>query len=102
MAITDTITLSMFRDYFTRSDQYNNVFSYHGLTYLYKYLWQLSEDTGKDIEMDYISFCCEYTEYENLEQFQNDYGEEYKTIEDIEEKTTVIKMGKGSFIIQQF
>ena len=52
--------------------------------------------------MDYISFCCDYAEYENLQQFQNDYGEEYKTIEDIEEKTTVIKMGKGAFIVQQF
>ena len=102
MAMTDTITLSMFRDYFARSDQYNNVFSYHGLTYLYNYLWELSEDTGKDIEMDYVAFCCDYAEYENLEQFQNDYGEEYKTIEDIEEQTTVIKMGKGAFIVQQF
>ena len=102
MAITDTITLSKFRDYFYKSEQYNNVFSYKGLEKLYNYLWEYGEDTGQNVEMDYVAFCCEYSEYANIKEFQNDYGEEYKTIEDIENKTTVIKIDKESFIIQQF
>jgi len=102
MAIVDTITLSNFRDYFNKSDQYNNVFSYKGLECLYNYLWDLSEDVGENIEMDYVAFCCEYSEYNNIKEFQADYGTDYKTIEDIEEQTTVIRIDNESFIIQQF
>ena len=103
MAIVDTITLSMFRDYFLRSEQYKNNFSYEGLEALYNYLEEYSEDLGEDIEMDVIGFSCDYVEYNDIQEFQKDYGEEYKTIEDIEERTTVIKIkDKTSFIIQQF
>ena len=52
--------------------------------------------------MDYVAFCCEYTEYNNIKEFQADYGTDYKTIEDIEEQTTVIRIDNQSFIIQQF
>lgn len=113
MAIIDTITLSMFRDYFLRSDTYKNNFSYEGLEALYNYLEEYSEDIGENIELDIVAFSCDYSEYNSIEEFQEDYGEEYKTIEDIEERTTVIKIDfantwswkiedKTSFIIQQF
>ena len=108
MAIVDTITLSMFRDYFLRSEQYKNNFSYEGLEALYNYLEEYSEDLGEDIEMDVVAFSCEFAEYNSIEEFQEDYGSEdygreYETIEDIEEQTTVIKLkNKTSFIIRQF
>ena len=103
MAIIDTITLSMFRDYFYRSEQYKKNFSYEGLESLYNYLWKYSEETGEDIEMDFVAFSCDYSEYNDIQEFQKDYGEEYKTIEDIEQQTTLIKIkDKSSFIIQQF
>ena len=110
MPIIDTVTMSKFRDSFYQSDQYKNNFSYEGLEALYNYLWEYSEDTGQDIEMDYVAFSCEYSEFENLKDFQDQYGEEYKSIDDIREKTTVIEVGKWSFplnnnerfIIQQF
>ena len=108
MAIIDTITLSMFRDYFLRSEQYKNNFSYEGLEALHNYLEEYSEDLGEDIEMDVVAFSCEFAEYNSIEEFQEDYGSEdygreYETIEDIEEQTTVIKLkNKISFIIRQF
>jgi|TARA_R100000084_G_C4571304_1_gene109367 lysozyme family protein len=103
MAIIDTITLSTFRDHFYRREQYKNNFSYEGLETLYNYLWELSEDTGEDIEMDIVAFSCEFAEYNSIEEFQEDYSREYETIEDIEEQTTVIKLkNKTSFIIRQF
>ena len=77
-------------------------FSYGGLKALYDYLINYEEDTGEEIELDPIGFCCEYSEYENLKEFQADYGEEYKTIKDIENETQVIPVGKKGFIIQQF
>ena len=108
MAIIDTITLSTFRDYFLRSEQYKNSFSYEGLEALYNYLEEYSEDLGENIEMDVVAFSCEFAEYNSIEEFQEDYGSEdygreYETIEDIEEQTTVIKLkNKTSFIIRQF
>tara|TARA_R100001230_G_C5539955_1_gene71004 strand:- start:148 stop:450 length:303 start_codon:yes stop_codon:yes gene_type:complete len=81
-----------------------NNFSRAGLFALYDYLEQYEDDTGEEIELDVIALCCEYAEYDSLEEFQKDYGEkDFKSIEDIEERTTVIlKHSEYGFIIQQF
>ena len=44
----------------------------------------LGDDLGKEIELDVIALCCEYAEYDNLEDFQADYSEDYQTIGDID------------------
>ena len=77
-------------------------FSYQGLGALFDYFEELEDGIGEEIELDVIGICCEYTEYENLSEFQEDYGKEYKTIEDIGDHTTVITVDDDSFIIQQF
>jgi len=77
-------------------------FSRAGLSALYEYFEQLEEDIGNPIELDVIAFCCEYAEYESLEEFQEDYGEDYQSIEDIESDTTVIPVDDDGFIILQF
>ena len=77
-------------------------FSYQGLSALFDYFEELEDGIGEEIELDVIGICCEYTEYEDLSEFQEDYGKEYKTIEDIEEQTTVIPVFGDSFIIEQF
>ena len=83
-----------------------NQFSYEGKKALYEYLNELSEDIGEPIELDVIALCCEYTEYESLEQFNNDYGysigEDIEDIEDIHYYTVVIPINEQSFIIQDF
>ena len=77
-------------------------FSYEGLIALYDYLEQYEDNTGEQIELDVIALCCDFTEYEDLEEFQGDYGEDYESIEDIENATQVIKIDDDSFIIQTF
>jgi len=77
-------------------------FSYAGLKALYNYLADYEEETGEEIELDVIALCCDFSEYESLEDFQADYGDEYATIEDIRDSTTVIDIENGSFIIQVF
>ena len=98
----DTVTKSMFIDSF--SGGYSNNFSYEGKIALFDYLTQLEDDCDMEIELDPIAFCCEYSEYDNLEEFQADYGEEYESIEDIQSNapTTVIMINDESFIIQSF
>ena len=77
-------------------------FSYEGLNALYEYLTNFEEETEKEMELDVIAFCCDYSEYKDLKEFQTDYGKEYKTIEDIEDETQVIPVGEKGFIIQNF
>ena len=96
-----TINEYDFIDAFKKMGREDN-FSYNGLVALYEYLEMLEDDLGQEIELDVIALCCEYTEYDNLEEFQADYGEDYETIEDIQNATTVIMIDDDSFIIQQF
>ena len=82
-------------------------FSYDGLKSLYYYLEEFSNDTGEQIELDVIALCCEYCEYESLQEFKKDYGRGFSDIDkrfkySIEDMTTVIPIDDTRFIIQQF
>ena len=78
-------------------------FSYAGLQALFEYLQSYEDDGGEEIELDVIALCCEFTEYEDLDEFQANYGEDYETIDDIEYETIVIPIaGTDGFIIQDF
>ena len=96
-----TINEYDFIDAFRKMGREGN-FSNDGLVALYEYLEMLEDDTGQTIELDVIALCCEYAEYDNLEEFQADYGEDYETIEDIQNATSVIMIDDDSFIIQNF
>ena len=77
-------------------------FTYNGLEVLFDYLEAYEEDTGEELEFDPIALCCDFSEYQNLKEFQDDYGNEYETIEDIEYNTVVIPIDDDSFIIQNW
>jgi hypothetical protein len=90
-----------FRDAFHKMGR-GEQFSYDGLTSLYDYLEQYEDDTEQEIKLDVIALCCDFTEYDSLAEFQEDYGEDYETIEDIQYDTSVIMIDEDSFIIQRF
>jgi len=96
-----TITKSEFTSAFHRMSRGDN-FTYGGLIALYDYLEEYEDSTGEQIELDVIGICCEYNEYESLEEFQEDYSEDYQSIEEIEHATQVIMIDDDSFIIQAF
>ena len=77
-------------------------FTYNGLVALYDFLEGMEQDTGTEYELDVIALCCEFTEYEGLEEFQDNYGNDYQSIDDINKETTVIMIDDTSFIIQDF
>ena len=81
-------------------------FTYEGKRALYDYLNELGEDIGKPIELDIIAICCDFTEYESLEEFNDDYSytisNDTDSIDDISYYTIVIKIDDESFIIQDF
>lgn len=100
-------------------------FTYNGLKALFNYLEDLEADTGEEIELDVIALCCDYTEYENVDDYVNAYNTKYdKPIvtdyedfteyeseleqwqndvkEEIAENTTFIDVDGESFIIQNY
>ena len=95
-----TVSFSQFHNEFNTYRPNN--FSYAGLLALYDHITDYEDDVGEEIELDVIALCCEHTEYKNIKEFQNNYGKEYQTIEDIEDSTTVIRIDNGGFIIADF
>lgn len=96
-----TVYLNDFREAF-RGSQYENNFTWEGLQALFDWFEQYEQDTGTEIELDVVAIACDFTEYESLEEFQGVYGEDYRSISDIEYDTIVIMIDDESFIIQDF
>jgi len=98
------VTRFDFVDWFRGSDNYKNNFSYDGLNSLFDYFEQLEEDMGKEIDFDPIAICCEYSEYENLNEIKENYSSvEINDIDDLRYHTSVIEIeNTDRLIIQDF
>ena len=96
-----SINMYDFERAFKNFERMNN-FSYDGLKALFEYLEDYEEDTGEEIELDVIALCCDYTEYDSLNEYNSDYGTKYSEIDAIQDYTTLIKIDDNSFIIQQY
>tara|TARA_R110002020_G_scaffold212120_3_gene418577 strand:+ start:1988 stop:2287 length:300 start_codon:yes stop_codon:yes gene_type:complete len=96
-----TINFYEFRRWFEEHRPHN--FSSEGLQSLFDYLEEYEEDTGVAIEFDPIALCVEYTEFEDLNEFHDNYNkEDYPDLDEIRDYTTVIEVGLEGFIIQDF
>lgn len=110
-----TVSLYDFRNEFEKMNRQDS-FSYEGKKALFDYFEMLENDCGMEIELDIIAFCCEYTEYANIEEVFLNYftikeenwtEEEYlelsddEKIEKLQEYTQVIIFDKG-IIVQDF
>lgn len=120
-----TINFYHFEQAFKDMNRSNN-FSYSGLKALFDYLEEYEDSCGEEIELDVIALCCEYTEFEDIQEFIDQYDDSYvvwdiepeeaeedqeaiegvidyeKTLEKIMEYTQVINIDGASFIIQDF
>ena len=96
-----TVTEHQFMEAFRRIRPDN--FSYEGLLALWGFMEEHEDSTGEELELDVIGICCDFAEYGSLADFQANYGDEYETLDDIEDRTTVIRIPGGEgFIIQIF
>lgn len=77
--IVKTYDLHDFKREFERYDR-GNQFSDEALEELFNYYNGFCDN----IEMDVIGICCEWTEYEDLDDYANDYMQE-SDFEDLEE-----------------
>lgn len=63
----------LFEEY-GRGNQFSNL----GFRALYNYLDGLSDEIGQDIHIDVIALCCDFTEYESLDELYDNYQYAYK------------------------
>ena len=94
-----------FRERFIGSDYYKNNFSFEGLHALFEYIEQVEDDIGEEFEFDMVGICCDYTEYDSIEDFNADYShyEDGYHLDDIREETVVIEIPNTErFIIGVF
>ena len=100
-----SITRFDFIDWFFNAvPKYQFNFSREGLDSLFDYFEQLEEDMGKEIDFDPIAICCEYSEYENLNEIKENYSSvEINNIDDLRYHTSVIEIDDSDkLIIQDF
>ncbi len=96
-----TIDFYDFRRAFTDYDR-TNQFSYAGMEALFDWLEELSEDTDTPYELDVIGLCCEFSEYNDLAEIQENYSStDIDSLDDLRDHTSVIEFD-GGIIIQDF
>lgn len=110
--IINTVTESQFRDAFLQYGRGDN-FSYQGLSKLFDYLEELSDDIGEPIELDVIAICCDFSEehFSDIVEYYDidvtdceDDGEIYDAVEAYlwEHSGCAIRVDDETFIYQQF
>ena len=99
-----SVTRFDFVDWFRGSDTYKNNFSYSGLNSLFDYFTTIEECTNEEIDFDPIAICCEFSEYENLNEIKESYSSvEINNIDDLRDNTNVIEIeNTDRLIIQDF
>ena len=75
-------------------------FSYNALQALWQGFEEYEENTGEVLEFDPIDICCNYSEYKNLKEVQENYPD-IKSMKDLERETKVISFD-GGFVIQNY
>ena len=97
MAIKQTVSFTDFYDAFQAIRP--GSFTYEGLGALYDYLENLSDDIGEDIELDVISLCVEFTEYDE-EQARREFDID-PDVEDWQNEVPNAIASGGDFVIVQ-
>ena len=110
-----TINKSQFIDAFLHAGR-KDQFTYEAKSALYDYL----EGYDNEIELDVIAICCGFREYDSIEDYLQDYDtglaeyeddkiedmeyDEYVDVvyEYIQDRTQLIKLESGGFIIAQY
>ena len=71
-------------------------FDIDGLHALYQYLTDLEDDTGDQMELDVIALCCEFTRFEDIADYNEQYGTNYGDASDVDGLACMI--GDNAFI----
>ena len=77
-----------------------NHFSNTGLKCLFDYFEELDESTNHETEFDPIDICVNFSEYDSIEEFWDDYDkDDYPDIDAISQWTQVIELDWCTYYI---
>ena len=76
-------------------------FTYEGLSALFDLLTEIEEGNGKEMELDVVGLCCDFTEYESLEELQECY-DDIRSLDDLAEKTTFVIAENDHLIVKAY
>lgn len=65
-------------------------------------LWQYFEDVHPDMELDVIGICSDFTEWENIEEYNMAYGSEHEHNWEVSDETIFIDIDGQRFIAQDW
>lgn len=79
-------------------------FSFEALKVLFDLLESMSEDSGNDFVIDVKGLCCDFAEYESIEDYNEQNGTEFVDWESVQndgdiENWTFVKSGKVGGIV---
>ena len=73
-----------------------NTFSYEGLKSLFAHFEDVIGDTGEQLELDVVAICMEYEEFDDVDELERVWE---RSLDDIQEVTTVMPVGNTGRII---
>jgi len=76
-----------------------NNFTYDGLTLLFDWIDNKELETDEDYLINVVDICMLWTEYENFKEIKQNY--DVKTLKELEEKTSIIKIPNTERLIIQ-
>jgi len=97
---------------FERADRASQ-FSRAALDAMFDWIEEREQDIGEEMELDVIALCCEWSEYETVQEAASVYGWEAPergddesgdemALEWLEDRTHVISLDSGGVVIVQF
>ena len=76
-------------------------FTYEGLSALFDMLTEYEESTGEELELDVVGICCEFTEYDSLQDLQQSYPD-ILSLDDLADNTTFVIAENDHLIVQDY
>lgn len=65
---------------------------------LAEYLENIAQETGKPMELDIVAIRCDFSLYKDISELNKEYGEEFDSIDALEDYAQVIRVDDGEFI----
>tara|TARA_A200000159_G_scaffold19328_1_gene15843 strand:+ start:36 stop:347 length:312 start_codon:yes stop_codon:yes gene_type:complete len=100
-----TINFYDFRQAFQQHGR-ENQFSHEGLSTLFDMLEEYEQDIDKELELDVIALCCDFSEYDSFEELTEAYDcikyEDGGCSESLDYYTWWRKTETNGYIIQNF
>ena len=87
----ETVTESRFVNAFDEANRADN-FTRAARRALFEHFESIEDDCDFEIEFDVIAICCSWTQYDSLQECLDEYGDEFQTLDDLRDSTTVIEI----------